>query len=555
MTALLTLEGVSVKYLTGTQPAVSGIDLRVDTGELALLAGPSGCGKSTLMRVINGLVPHAYRADVSGTITVAGKDAKDLRIRDISETVGTLLQNPAKQVVGHSVQADIAFGLENRGVRADEIMARVKVVAETLGIDDALLSASTHELSGGQLQLVAFAGILVLEPRLIVLDEPLANLDPDAAVSVLRALREYVDSGGAAIVIEHRVDAVVPIHPDRVIYLERGGIAYSGDLAGFLRTADPDAVKLPFDTLISRAQELAPQRELPSRDAGVSRLRYTDAQLGYDSTPVVSNLTVDLGARQRIAVLGRNGAGKSTLLRAAVGLVDVMAGSVELQDRPVAAYRAAELAALCGYLFQNPAQALFAGTVADELAFGPGNLGFDADEIDRVSADALAAVGLADEPDILNRAPRTLSFGEQRRLALALALTLQPRTLILDEPTAGQDERSAAHFLDAIWALPNLDGIYFITHDVDLALWRSDRVIVIEDGDTLADGSPSEIVHDLSLWHTGGQPHGRAVLRETDFVRAARAATPASQPIPPPHELARQLSLTAVGPAHTPIRP
>jgi energy-coupling factor transport system ATP-binding protein len=552
MTALLTLEDVSVKYLTGAQPAVTGIDLRVDTGELVLLAGPSGCGKSTLMRVINGLVPHAYRADVSGKITVAGRDAKDLRIRDISETVGTLLQNPAKQVVGHSVLADIAFGLENRGVRADEIMARVNVVAETLGIDDALLSASTHELSGGQLQLVAFAGILILEPHLIVLDEPLANLDPGAAAGVLRALREYVDSGGAAIVIEHRVDAVVPIHPDRVIYLERGSIAYSGDLAGFLRTADPDAVKLPFDTLISRAQGLAPQRELQVREFGASRLRYTGARLGYDSTPVVSNLTVDLLARQRIALLGRNGAGKSTLLRAAVGLVDVMAGSVELADRPVDTYRAAELAALCGYLFQNPAQALFAGTVAEELAFGPRNLGLDADEIDRVSADALAAVGLAGEPDILNRAPRTLSFGEQRRLALALALTLQPRTLILDEPTAGQDERSAAHFLDAIWALPSLDGIYFITHDVDLALWRSDRVIVVEDGDTLADGSPSEIVDDLSLWHTGGQPHGRAVLRETDFVRAVRAATHASQSIPPPHELARQLSLTGVGPAPSP---
>jgi len=296
VTALLALEDVGVKYMAGTQPAVSGIDLRVDEGELVLLAGPSGCGKSTLMRVINGLVPHAYRADVTGTVTIAGRDAKELGIRDISDTIGTLLQNPAKQVVGHSVLADIAFGLENRGTPPDEMLSRVNAVAETLGIDETLLSASTHELSGGQLQLVAFAGILVLRPRLIILDEPLANLDPDAAAGVLLALREYVDSGGAAVVIEHRVDDVVPVNPDRVLYLERGRIAYSGDLTGFLSTADPDSVKLPFGALVARADALAPQPQPVRGDAGDSRLRYAGARLGYDSTPIVSDVTVDLRA-------------------------------------------------------------------------------------------------------------------------------------------------------------------------------------------------------------------------------------------------------------------
>jgi energy-coupling factor transporter ATP-binding protein EcfA2 len=547
VTALLSMEGVGVEYLAGTQPAVSGIDLSLDDGELVLLAGPSGCGKSTLMRVINGLVPHAYRADVTGTVTIVGRDAKELGIREISETVGTLLQNPVKQVVGHSVLADIAFGLENRGTPPKEILARIHGVAATLGIDEALLAASTHELSGGQLQLVAFAGILVLRPRLIVLDEPLANLDPDAAAGVLLALREYVDSGGAAIVIEHRVDDVVPINPDRVVYLERGRIAYSGDLSEFLGTADPDSIKLPFDTLVARADSLAAQPQPVRGEPGGSRLRYDSARLGYDSTAIVENVTVDLLAGQRIAILGRNGAGKSTLLRAAVGLVNVMAGRVALADRQVTDYRATELAALCGYLFQNPAQALFAGTVAEELAFGPRNLGFSPDDVERVSAEALAAVGLADVENILERAPRTLSFGEQRRLALALALTLRPRTLILDEPTAGQDERSSGHFLDAIWALPGVDTIFFITHDVDMALWRSDRVIVVDGGEIIADAAPAEIVHDAALWHAGTGPRDRAVLRESDFVRAARSATSVSQPIPPPHELARRLSLAAAG--------
>jgi energy-coupling factor transporter ATP-binding protein EcfA2 len=545
MTALVTLENVSVKYLAGSQPALTDISLHVDPGELLLLAGPSGCGKSTVMRVINGLVPRAYRADVTGVVTVGGHDTKTQSIKQISETVGTLLQDPAKQVVGHSVLADIAFGLENRGIAAPEIRARIHEVAETLGLGAELLGATTHELSGGQLQLVAFAGVLVLDPRLIVVDEPLANLDPDAAARLLTALRDYVDTGGAALVIEHRVDEIAAI-TDRVVYLEHGRTQYAGDVAGFLDTADPDSVKLPFATLVSRAPTLTSDRRPaaapPDTAHGEPRVEYADADLGYEAKPILPGVTVRLAAGERVAVLGRNGAGKTTLLRAAVGLVEALRGRVELGGRQVPDYRAAELAMLCGYLFQNPAQALFTGTVSEELAFGPRNCGRDEAEIDRVSHDALVAVGLQDEPEIMARPPRTLSFGQQRRLALALALTLQPRTLILDEPTAGQDEHSAAHFLDAIWALPNVDSIYFITHDVDLALWRADRVLVVDGGRIVADGSPIEIVHEIGLWHSGTPHDERAVLRETDFVRAARGAIAVHQLIPSPRELALELS-------------
>ncbi|MGJ6123446.1 ATP-binding cassette domain-containing protein [Mycolicibacterium sp. Y3] len=549
MSALATLRDVTVTYRTANQPAIAGVNLAVHPGELILLAGPSGCGKSTVMRALNGLVPHAYRAEVTGAIRVDGTDTTSSTIRDIADTVGTLLQNPAKQVVGHSVLADIAFGLENRGLPAAQILDRVHEVADALQIDSELLDAATHELSGGQLQLVAFAGILALQPKLIIADEPLANLDPDAADQVLRALRRHVDNGGAAVVIEHRVDDVVPITPDRVLYLDNGITTYTGDLAGFLRTADPGTVKLPFDALIARAADLPTQRPATPVEAGPSLLRYDGAAIGYGSAPILSGIDADLLAGQHIAVLGRNGAGKSTLLRAAVGLVQVLEGRVTLAGREIADYRAIELTALCGYLFQNPAQALFAGTVDDELAFGPRNLGFEDAEIRTVAAEALAAAGLSHVRDIGGRAPRTLSFGEQRRLALALALTLRPRTLILDEPTAGQDERSATHFLDAIWALPDIESIYFITHDIDLALWRSDRVIVVDDGRLVADGTPRQIVDDTTLWHAEPDPGtGRAVLRETAYVRAVRSISPLEERIPPPHELARQLSRSTAAP-------
>lgn len=540
MNALIALDDVTVTYSSSAVPALDGVSFRIDPGELVLITGPSGCGKSTLMRVINGLVPHAYNAEVTGTVTVAGTPASTLSVGQISETVGTLLQDPAKQVVGHSVTADIAFGPENRRLDPGEIRARVERVAETLGLSAELLAAGTHELSGGQLQLVAFAGILVLEPRVIIVDEPLANLDPDAAVQVLRALREYVDRGGAGVVIEHRVDEVLPVEPDRVVFLDRGRITYSGDVPGFLRTADPEVVRLPFHTLVARADALGLQHRPDRRPTGESRVRYTNARLGYGGTAVLDAVTADLLAGEHIAVLGHNGAGKSTLLRAAVGLVDVTAGAVELDGRPVDSYPATQLATASGYLFQNPALAFFAATVADELAFGPRNLGVEAGEIEKISEQVLDMVGLADEPDILNRPPRTLSFGQQRRLALALALTLRPRTLILDEPTAGQDLRSAARFLDAIATLPSVDSIYLITHDIDLALWRSDRLLVVAGGRILADGTPYDIVHDASLWHSGSPATERAVLRETEYVRAARSSPSAPGPIPPPNILARE---------------
>ena len=543
MTELLRLEGVGVTYRSATEPALVDADFSVSRGEVVLVAGPSGCGKSTLLRVLNGLVPRSYRAEVTGRIEVEGREAAPLALRDISEVVGTLLQDPAKQVVGHSVLAEIAFGLENRGTPPAEIRERALRVAERLGLTE-MLATPPHELSGGQLQLVAFAGILVLDPQVIVVDEPLANLDPDAADVLLRAVRDYVDGGGAAVIVEHRVDEVLALEPDRVVYLEEGRVVFTGDVAGFLAVASPESVKLPFEALLAGAVgEETPEEEARPAVGSVARLHFDGAELGYGARTIVAAVDRRFHAGERVAILGRNGAGKSTLMRAAVGLVAPSRGRVLLEDRPVHELTAAELVSTCGYLFQNPGQALFSETVEAELAFGPRNLGVPEAEIPAIADAALRAVSLDDVPGILQRPPRTLSFGQQRRLAVALALTLRPRTLILDEPTAGQDERSSRHFLDAVWAIDGIDSVYFITHDIDMALARADRVVVVDGGGIVADAGPAEVVHDLSLWHGPGVDPGssRAVLRETDFVRAARRHGPASGRLPRPLDLARRL--------------
>lgn len=550
MTTLVDVRDVTVRYQRAARPSLSSARLRVDAGEVVLVAGPSGCGKSTLLRVVNGLVPRSYRAEVSGGVHIAGQDAAGLSLRDISLTVGTLLQDPGKQVVGHTVLAELAFGLENRGVAPREILSRCLAVADQLGITD-LLPRAPRELSGGQLQLAAFAGVLVLEPRVVVVDEPLANLDLDAAERLLAALRAYVDAGGAAVIVEHRVAEVVTLGPDRVVYLEGGAVVHEGDVDGFLDVADPAAVTLPFDVLARRAAAgtlpvpaAPPAPASPAATVGAAgpvTLRYRDVTVGYPERVVLDHVDLAVARGQRVAVLGPNGAGKSTLLRAAVASLLPSRGRVTWDGTEVGDLEPDALVRACGYVFQNPAQGLFCDDVANEVGFGPRHLGVDESEVASRVAAALAAVGLADEPEILTRPPRTLSFGQQRRLAVAIALALHPRTLVLDEPTAGQDLRATLGFLDAIDGLPGVEGQILVTHDVDLALSRSDRVVVVDRGGLAADTTPAALVADSDLWHAEDDPAGRGgPLRETTYVRAARAAIPpdVTGPLPPPILLA-----------------
>lgn len=536
---LIEVDDVTVRYQSTGLTALSGVSLSVRPGELLLVSGPSGCGKSTLLRLLNGLIPHSYRAEVTGEVRIGGRPAAGRSIRELSSVVGTLLQDPHRQIVGTTVRAEIAFGPENLALPRAEIARRVAEVAARVGITH-LLDRATAELSGGELQLVAFAGVLAMRPGVVVVDEPLANLDPGASLRLLRELRRFVDDGGAAVVVEHRVEEILEFEPARVLYLDEGRSAYYGDVPGFLRVAPIGRVKLPFEVLVARAAELPePPARPPSPAAGPGeppRLEYRGVDLGYGARPVLSGVGLALGPGERVAVLGPNGAGKSTLLRAAVRLIEPLRGAVLVDGRPVAERGTLDLATTFGYVFQNPGQALFSATVADELAFGPRNLRRTPEEIERDSAAALRAMLLDKEPDIMRRPPRTLSFGQQRRLTVALALAMRPRTLILDEPTAGQDLRTTDEFMTHVLAAEGVRGVYFITHDVDLALTLADRIVVIDDGRVAADGPPGELARRTDVWERSG-------LRETSLVRAIRAHVPEGR-MPHPFALARSLALS-----------
>jgi energy-coupling factor transporter ATP-binding protein EcfA2 len=517
---LLVVDELTFRYRRASEPALSQVSVQLEPGQILLVAGPSGCGKSTLIRAINGLIPHAYRGDYSGSVVVAGEAVATTTLKDVSRHVGTVLQDPDRQIVGATVEAELAFGPENLGLPREEIRQRLRDVSERAGIVE-LLGRETAALSGGERQLAAVAGILMMHPRLLVVDEPLANLDPAAAQRLLALLRRIADEGGAVVMVEHRVEEALELRPDLALSLDGGRVSYLGPLDGFLRQADPAAVKLPFAVVLERVRRdpgsvgtasQGPIRE-PAEDGSPSRLEFREVEARYPTRAVLHGISARLGARESVAVLGPNGSGKTTLFKTAMGLLQPSAGEVLVDGSSTRGQSVADLARIFGYVFQSPSQMLFAQTVRQELLFGPRNLGLPADSYDGLVAEVLGQVALDGLEGIQERPPLTLSFGQQKRLAIAIALALRPRTLILDEPSAGQDHRSARTFMSAIRELGSIESLYFVTHDVDLALTQAARILLLREGRIVADGPPAQVVRDLDRWRACN-------LRESSLMRA-----------------------------------
>jgi len=550
---IVEVDGLTFRYRRGTEPAIRDISLAIHPGEVILVAGPSGCGKSTLIRAINGLIPHAYPGDLTGAVRIDGRPTTELRLREIARTIGTMLQDPAKQIVGATVEAELAFGPENLGLPRSEIADRIRAVVDRTEINN-LEGRETHALSGGERQLLAAAGILMMQPRLYVVDEPLANLDPATAERLLRLLRDLADEGNAIAIVEHRVEEALALRPDRVLYLDEGVTRYLGPVDGFLEIADPEAVKLPFDVVLARtragwaetAEERARDEVFAAHEGGLDgaapRLEYRGVHAGYGERPVLRGVDARFGSRETVAVLGPNGSGKTTLFRTAMRLMEPTAGEILVEGSPIGRRTVTDLATVFGYVFQSPSQMLFARTVRDELLFGPRNLGRSPDSFDGLVDDVLRRTSLDTVDEIRERPPLTLSFGQQKRLALAIALALEPPGLILDEPSAGQDHRTANRFLAQVATIPNLESLYLITHDVDLALTHADRILLMRDGIVVADGPPSAVIADEELWIACN-------LRLTSLLRANARWRPAQGRLLDADALAQQVVASERAPA------
>ncbi len=492
----LSIRNLTFRYRIREQAAIHNINFDLNPGELMLLAGSSGCGKTTLMRCINGLIPRTYHGDLEGEITLMGRPAGEMSMAELSQIVGTLLQDPERQIVGSYVLNDVAFGLENLALSRSEMEKRVNETLDFLGILQ-LRDRETFSLSGGEKQKVALAGVLAMRPQILLLDEPLASLDPASAQEALQMFRRLADEGISILLVEHRVEDVLSIHPDRVMYLDEGEQIYLGQTGGLMDVVDYTRIKLPARVVMDRARsQPAPDFKpllQPEEREELVRFDHVGFRYAPDLPEVLHDIDLTIYKGDIIAILGHNGAGKTTLVKHALGLVKPTTGRVLLDGRDTREISVAQAAGTIGYVFQSPSQMLFAPTVQEELSFGPRNLKHSPADIARDVDWSLDTVHLKGEEQ---SPPLALSFGQQKRISIAAVLAMRSRILMMDEPTAGQDYWNYMAFMDAILQMPGFDSILFITHDVDLSVIYANRVLLVYGGHIIADGTPDEVLKD-----------------------------------------------------------
>jgi energy-coupling factor transport system ATP-binding protein len=495
----ISIENVSFRYRDRQELAIQNISFQIEPGELLLLAGASGCGKTTLIRCINGLIPRSYKGEIKGQILLQGQETSKLSLARISQIVGTVLQDPERQILGTRVMNEVAFGLENLCLPRAEITERINASLEYLGILH-LRDRETFNLSGGEKQKVALAGVLAMHPSILLLDEPLASLDPASAQETLRLVRQLADQGMTVLMVEHRVEDVFKIHPERVLFMEQGQIRYLGAMDGLSKVVNYHEIKLPAPLILERAANDPPPQPIhfqPAAGNPEPLVQFEGVSFGYETnTTVLKGISLDIHRGDVIAVLGANGAGKTTLVKHAIGLLKPKVGRVLVDGKDTRHISVAEVAKTLGYVFQSPSHMLFAPTVYEELAFGPTNLRHDPEVIRKEVQEAIDIVHLTGrEKD----PPLALSFGQQKRVSIAAILAMRSRILVMDEPTAGQDYRNYMEFMDAILQLPNFEAILFITHDIDLAVIYANRVLLVDNGQVVADGKPEVVLRDFDL--------------------------------------------------------
>lgn len=497
----LVVDALTFRYRDRAAPAIVDVSFSAEAGEILLIAGASGCGKTTLIRAINGLIPRSYKGELAGRVLLYGQGTADWKLSRISQQVGTVLQDPERQILGTKVLNEVAFGLENLGLRRGEILERADQALSRLGISE-LRDRETFNLSGGEKQKVALAGVLAMRPSILLLDEPLASLDSASARESLDMVRALADEGMTVLMVEHRVEDVLRIRPERVMYLSDGRIRYLGRSGGLSRAVDYREVKLPAADIVSRARHdpapaelrLLPGARHPAGEK-TALVKYENVGFGYEpGTDVLRGINLEIREGDVIAVLGANGAGKTTLVKHAIGLLKPKAGRVLVNGRDTRDASVAQIAGTLGYVFQSPSHMLFAPTVYQELAFGPTNLKHPADIIEKEVKEALVTVNLAErEQD----PPLALSFGQQKRVSIAAILAMRSRILVMDEPTAGQDYQNYMNFMDSILQMPGFGAVMFITHDVDLAVIYANRVLLVSEGRLIADGAPEVVLRDF----------------------------------------------------------
>ncbi|MFF4729167.1 ABC transporter ATP-binding protein [Streptomyces mirabilis] len=517
---MIRFEDVSVTYDGAVEPSVQGVDFEVPEGELVLLVGPSGVGKSTVLGAVSGLVPHFTGGTLRGRVTVAGRDTRTHKPRELADVVGTVGQDPLSHFVTDTVEDELAYGMESLGIAPAVMRRRVEETLDLLGLAD-LRDRPIATLSGGQQQRVAIGSVLTPHPRVLVLDEPTSALDPAAAEEVLAVLQRLVhDLGTTVLMAEHRLERVIQ-YADQVALFPSPGAAPTlgtpseimavspvyppvvdlGRLAGWspLPLTVRDA-RRRAGSLRERLTELVPNPRTPQPTAPRATVPQTTVPratapasiealaVRHGRVEALRRVDLTTAPGEIIALMGRNGAGKSTLLGTLVGLVAPAAGSVLVGGAVPHRTAPRDLVRRVGLVPQEPRDLLYADTVAAECAAADEDAGAEPGTCRALVSELLPDIG--DDTH-----PRDLSEGQRLALALAVVLTARPPLLLLDEPTRGLDYAAKARLVTVLRGLA-AEGhtIVLATHDVELAAELAHRVVVLADGEIVADGPTAEVV-------------------------------------------------------------
>ncbi|MGF9879112.1 DUF3744 domain-containing protein [Bacillus albus] len=542
MQSIISFEQFSFQYKHAAQPTVKDITFHIYPGEKVLIAGRSGSGKSTLAHCINGLIPFSYEGMSAGNILIAGKDPRKGSIFEQSKQVGTILQDQDAQFIGLTVEEDVAFSLENECVNQNDMK---QIVSESLKKVKmhSFHKQSPHELSGGQKQTVSLAGLLTTNADILLFDEPLANLDPASSLHTIDLIKDiHKQYNKTIVIIEHRIEEILNLDLDKIILMDEGEIVEIGTPEEILASNILPSIglrepmymevlkRLQFD---SNNEVIYPLENLQRESVRSAINEWMEKQVFYKNTPKnkeilrVENLSFSYSNKQKVldnvnfsikegeivALLGHNGAGKSTLAHSLIGINKTNNDRILFNGININTWSIRKRGEIISYVMQNPNHMITQPTVIEEVSFLLKLKKFSKEEIKHRAEETLKICGLY---PFRNWPIQALSYGQKKRVTIASALTTNPKLIILDEPTAGQDYYHYKQFMTFIRKIA-AKGIsfIFITHDMNLALEYADRVIVLHEGEIIANNTASTV-----LGHT--KTLQRANLRESSLFKLVK---------------------------------
>jgi len=521
---LIEIKNLSFKYANSKKNALNKITLKISDSEFILLAGPSGCGKSTLCRCINSLVPSFYGGKISGSVNVQNIDATHTQTKEMAKIVGMVFQDPENQLISTDVEREIAFGLENQGLPKTTISKRIEEVLDTIGIEQ-LRNRQISTLSGGEKQKIAIASVLVLQPEILVLDEPTSELDPKGAEEVIQLVKRLNEDFGLTVLLsEHRIDRVLQ-YVDRIIVMENSKISYDGNTREWIHHVGktiPDIGVPPVTRLSVALQNKKIESKIPltikegrqnfskifesnkfkkinySSNGQYNNkpniaIRAKDVVFKYPNSKIILNgINLNILKGEFVSIIGRNASGKTTLAKMFNGLLKPSKGNIEVNHINTKNISVENLSRYVGYVFQDPNVHLFADIVEEEITFMMQNLGFELKTIEDSLEKMLSNFDLN---YCRYSYPRSLSTGEKQRVALSSILATRPQFLILDEPTRGLDYEMKRNLMFHLKSYQRDGGtIIFISHDIELIAEFGERILLLGEGKIIADGNKHEVL-------------------------------------------------------------